>query len=260
MKGNFAGALLLTLSLLPGLAAGQAEFSTSTVPHLQVRGDIELQVPADQLRVSIGVVTQAETARTALDQNSGAMKRVEETLRRQGLEIHEFRTGHFGINPVWSRPLRAERPAIIGFTVTNSFMVTTTKLELAGVLIEKGVQAGANAIGELVFGLADPATHRAEAIRQATSQARMEARSLASAASLTLEEILAISLDQAAITPQRLQAMRMEVMSDQPPLAPGEVTVRAGVAITYRIGSTPTDELAESKFLTRESTGETRKD
>jgi uncharacterized protein len=235
MKQILVGSILLCLSLLPGVAAGQPQSSAET-PQLQVRGEAELQVPADQLQLSIGVITQAETAQAALDRNSAGMKKVEQALYQLGLGQQEYRTGHFGIQPQWSiQPRPNHRPEIIGFTVTNSFTVTTTKLELAGRLIETTVQAGANSIGDLIFGLTDPKAHRAEAIRQATNQARAEARILAAAAAINLGDIIFITVDQPVIHLQRLQADRFEATAGQPPLAPGEVTIRAGVAISFRI-------------------------
>jgi uncharacterized protein len=235
-KRILLGSILLCLSLLPGVAAGQPQSSAETVPQLQVRGEAELQVPADQLQLSIGVITQAETAQAALDRNSAGMQKVEQALRELGIGQQEYRTGHFGIQPQWSiQPRPNRRPEIIGFTVTNSFTVTTTRLELAGRLIEAAVQAGANSIGDLLFGLADPKTHRAEAIRQATSHARAEAQILAAAAMINLGDILFITVDQPAVHPQRLQAVRFEAMAGEPPLAPGEVTIRAEVAISFRI-------------------------
>jgi uncharacterized protein len=234
MKWLLGGCLLLSMPLLAGTAAGQPE--AVTVPQLQVRGDAELQVAADQLQLAVGVITQAETAQAALDRNSAGMRKVEQALQQLGLGHQEYRTGQFAIQPQWSlQPRPNRRPEIIGFTVTNSFTITTTRLELAGQLIEAAVQAGANSIGDLIFGLADPNAHRAEAIRQATGHALAEARILATAAAISLGDILHIAVDPPAVHPQRLQAVRFEAMTGEPPLAPGEVAIRAGVAISFRI-------------------------
>jgi uncharacterized protein len=241
MKPIIAALILLVLSLLAGPAAAQPEPAAGAGPYLQVRGEMELQVPADQFRVSIGVISRAETAGAALEGNSAAMREVEQAFRRLGLQQQEYRTGHFSIQPLWSRPSSPDRqPEITGFSVTNSFLVATRKLALAGPLIEAAAQAGANSIGDLVFELAEPAAYRAEAIHQATSLARHEAQILATAAGVSLEEIIVLHLDQAAVTPQRLSQARMEyAMAGEPPLVPGQVAVRAAVAVTYRIAPAP---------------------
>jgi hypothetical protein len=120
--------------------------------------------------------------------------------------------------------------------VSNSLAVATAQLAIAGPLIETAVRAGANTIGDLVFGLADPHPPRAEAIRQATAVATAEAQTLAAAAGVELGEVLAIALDQPAVHPVRVQTARFEMAAgSEPPLVPGEVTVRVGVAMTYGI-------------------------
>jgi uncharacterized protein YggE len=233
--------LLLVWLVLPRPAAGQPFSSAESVPHLRVHGEAQLQVPADQLRLSVGVTTQAADADTALARNSTRMRAVEQALRETGLDKKEYRTGHFSVQPQWTpRPRQAPpdwQPTISGFTVSNSFAVVTPKLKLAGPLIEAAVKAGANTVGDLFFDLADPQAARAEAIRQATTVARTRARTLAAAAGVPLGTVLAIALDQAAIRPQQLQAVRLETMAagGEPPMAPGEVTVHAGVTMTYRL-------------------------
>jgi uncharacterized protein len=236
MKRILIGTILLLSPLLAGTATGQQEFSAGTVPQLQVRGEAELRVTANQLQLSVGVITQAETAQAALDRNSAGMRKVEQALQQLGLGYQEYRTGQFAIQPQWSMQPRPNRqPEIVGFTVTNSYTVTTGRLELAGQLIEAAVQAGANSIGDLIFGLSNPEAHRAEAIRQATGHALTEGRILAASAAISLGDILQITVDPPAVHSQRLQAVRFEAMTGEPPLAPGEVPIRAAVAISFRI-------------------------
>jgi uncharacterized protein len=240
MKIFLSTILLAAWMMLPGAATGQPPCPVEPTPHLQVRGEAELQVPADQLRLTLGVVTQAKTADTALAQNSARMRALEQSLRQIGLDQKEYRTGHFSIQPQWAPQPRQPPPdwqaEITGFTVSNSLTVTTARLKIAGPLIEAAVKAGANTVGDLIFNLADPQTARDEAVRQATTIARAEARTLAAAAGIALAEVLAITLDQAAVQPLHLQTARFEMAAGgEPPLAPGEVTVRAGVAMRYRI-------------------------
>jgi uncharacterized protein len=230
------GSMLLFLLLAPVTAMGRT-FSPAPFPHLEVRGEAELRVPANQLQLAIGVVTQARTAQAALDLNRARMKKVEQAFQRLGLKQDEYRTGHFAIQPEWSfQPQPLHPPEIQGFTVTNSFTVTTARVDMAGQLIEAAVQAGANSIGELIFGLSDLGPHRTEAIRQATEHARREAETLAAAAAVTLGEILFLSTDPLpAIQPQRLHAALFEEAGAALSLIPGEISIRAGVAILFKI-------------------------
>ncbi len=46
------------------------------VPSLTVRGDAQLEKPADELRIHVGVVTESDEAPTALRENSRQMNDV----------------------------------------------------------------------------------------------------------------------------------------------------------------------------------------
>ncbi len=226
--------------LLVLLAVTARAEEPSSVPQLSVSGQAELQVPADRLRLSIGVVTQAPSAEKALEENNSRMRAVAEALRRAGLSEKEMETGQFRIEPQRSspppRPEAGWRPQIIGYTVTNSLNLRTTRLDLAGHLIAAAGKAGANDIGSLYFDLADPRRYRAEAIRTATANARADAHALAEAASVRLVRVLSLRLDETAAVPLPMAAERFAMKAAaEPVIAPGEVTVRAAVSMLYEV-------------------------
>lgn len=219
--------------------------NTHESPRLYVRGAAELQKPADQLQISIGVVTQHADPSQALSQNSRQMQAVINAVERVGLSDEEYQTGRFQIRPVWSqRPPRQQadsdwRPEIVAYNVTNTVQIKTKQLRLAGELIQAANKAGANTIDSIQFTLADPRVHRAEAIAVATANARSDARALAEAAGVRLEQVVEVRLDDARPLPppspmayDRAMAMEAEAA---PPITPGDVTVRASVNLVYQI-------------------------
>ncbi len=214
---------------------------------LTVRGDAQLHKPADQLRLNVGVVTEATQAGEALQENSRRMVDVVEALEEVGLTKGEYETGQFNLQPQYSRRPRQAgpewRPQIISYQVTNTLSIKTKRLDLAGELIEAANQAGANSIGAIGFDLADPRTHRAEAIAAAAANALADAHSLADAASVQLVRIITITLDEPAHwQPIRTMAAReglAAAAAPPPPIIPGKITVRAGVTVIYEIAPTP---------------------
>ncbi len=210
------------------------------LPKLMVRGEAELDKPADRLRLTIGVVTEHAEATAALDENSRRMRDVVRALEKTGLTEGEYETGRFSIRPVYARrPRTADaqwRPHIVGYAVTNTLNIKTKKLELAGPLIEAANDAGANSIDSIGFDLADPRAHRAEAIRAAAANARADAAVLAEASGVRLVRILSVTLDEAGWRPPvTLARGAMAEAAAAPPIQPGDVTVRAGVTIVYEI-------------------------
>jgi uncharacterized protein YggE len=240
--GWIVGATLLQGAIPAGVAAQEEEVR----PQLTVRGEAVLEVPADQLRMDIGVVTDGPTAQAALDGNTTAMERVIAALTAAGLTAEEYRTGQFQIQPQRApRPRDAGRdwrPRIVGYTVTNRLSVKTTRIDLAGKLIGAASGAGANTIHSIAFDLADPRSHRAAAIAAATANAIADAKALAEASDVRLVRILSLALDEAAAVPRPMppialrEAVGMSMAAAEPPITPGDVTVRAGVSILYEIG------------------------
>lgn len=237
-------ALLVVAATLEGVASAQQAGPTrETLSTLTVRGSAEIDKPADELRLDVGVVTEASDAQVALRNNSERMKQVVEAIKAVGLTEKEYETGRFQVQPRYSaRPPRGDtewRQQIVGYAVTNTVRIKTQKLDLAGRLIEAANKAGANTTDSIVFGLANPRIHRAEAIAEATANAMADAQALAAAAGLKLVRVMSITLDEGdryapPMMYGRAVAMGME-MDAAPPIQPGEVTVRASVAIVYEI-------------------------
>jgi hypothetical protein len=215
------------------------------VTKLTVRGEAEVEKPADQLRMSIGVQTDAVAAADALRENTQRMNEVIAALEKIGLAKSEYETGRFRIRPQYSeRPRQPQpdwRPTIVGYQVVNSLVVRTKKLDLAGAMIEAANEAGANSIDVAGFELSDPRMYRAEAIATATRNAIDDAAALAGAAGLRLVRIVAINLDHAGAETRELsfgaQTRALAADGGPPPIAPGEVIVRAAVTVVYEIAA-----------------------
>ena len=214
------------------------------VPRLTVRGDAVLHKPADQLRLGVGVVTEATEAATAVADNSRRMTAVVAAIRKAGLAESEYQTGRFSIRPVYNQRPRQPTPQwtrqISGYAVTNTLAIRTKKLDLAGALIEAANGAGANSIDAVTFDIANPRTHRAEAILAATVNARTDAAILARAAEIRLVRILSIHLDDTGQRPPVMMAARAAgftagIAATTPPIQPGDGTVQASVTIVYEI-------------------------
>jgi uncharacterized protein YggE len=221
---------------------------TKVIPKLTVRGQSELEKPADRLNLKIGVVTEHADAREAMTANSSLMNDVLKAVGRVGLKKDEYQTGRFRVRPVYERrPRGAEQdwqPRILHYEVANSIRVKTQQLDLAGEIIDAATQAGANDVGDIHFDLARPRTYRQEAITKATNNAVKDARTLAEAAGVRLVRLLSINLDQTGLRPpvaRRSRGVAAASMESTPPIAAGDVTVSAGVSLVYEIAPLDTD-------------------
>lgn len=239
MYDNRARAAWRLAILLLALAAPAAADSTA---RLAVQGFAALAVRPDQVTIDLGVTTSAETAREALSANNAAMRKVAGRLQELGLAEQEVQTRQFRIQPLWSRRPPEPDPQwqahITGYRVSNSMLVQTGKIALAGDIIGAATEAGANQVNGLLFELADARQHRGDAIAQAAANAAADARALAHAADLNIVGIERITLDSAAASPVQIPESTFRAAAQHdgaPPIQAGDVTVRASVSIEYRV-------------------------
>lgn len=243
---------LLSACVHPAMQSGSATAEDGMPPQaepdrqtpfarLTVHGEASVEVPPDQLRMRLSVVTSDPDSDRAMAENNRQMTALIEGLVELGLGSDDYQTGQFQTRPEWSRPPRPApatwKRSIIGYTVVNELLIRTDRIDLAGKLLAAAQAAGANQIGSLNFALTEPAEHREEAIILATRRAKLKAQTLAEAAGVALGPIQALSLDQAA-APGPVPLMEMataKAATDAVPVNIGNVEVRAGVTIVFRI-------------------------
>ncbi len=216
-----------------------AETIQGNQPRLSVSAQATIFKPADQLQLSIGVITLNDTAEEALAENSDRMDAIITSLESAGLQQAEYKTGNFSIRPTYSpypkNPPPNWKSTITGYEVSNSLSIQTQKLEIVGKLIDAASKAGANNIENIHFNLHDPRMHWDEAISQATTNAAHDARIIASAANVKLGRPLSISLEnQQVVVPRALGFAKMSAES-VPPIEAGNIEISAAVNIVYEI-------------------------
>jgi uncharacterized protein YggE len=205
-----------------------------------VRGQGEATVTArpDQVRIEIGVVTQAQTAESAAGQNAKQTADVLATLKKELAAAAEVQTSGYSIQPNYrhSRDGNAP-PTIVGYTASNMVQVKSTDVSTVAKVIDAATRAGANNIHGIQFTLKDEQNVRAEALRQATRNARASAEAMAAGLNMKLGRIVQISEGEA----NRVMPVRMEMMRAQAdagaatPIEPGNVQVRAVVTVTAEL-------------------------
>lgn len=230
---------------VPSLGLAEAEIN---VPKITVSGQALIRKPADELRLTVGVVNLAEKAEAALAENSSKMQEVISRLKDAGLVKAEYETGHFSIHPTYTPypkdPPQDWKPSINGYEVSNSISIRTPKLDLAGKLIDAANKAGANSIENIHFALQDPRSYSNDVITAAVANATKDAKAIASAAGVRLVRLISITLDSSnAVTPRsnNIYFAKALSMDNAPPIESGDVNITANVTASYEIGH-PIDE------------------
>ena len=235
MKGV---ALAGAMSLLAGAAFSSAQAAEAMMAQrtITVSGDAEVASKPDQARLSAGVVTQADTAAAALTANSTAMNRVFAALRMAGIPENRMQTSNFSVQPQYPpfRPDNQEPQRIIGYQVSNNVTVVVDDLTKVGPTLDALVRSGANQLGGIQFTIADPKPLAERARTLAVVDGAAKARTLATAAGVTLGPLMSIQ-ETSSVRPVPVFAMARAVAAEATPIAEGEERVGVNVTMTYAI-------------------------
>jgi uncharacterized protein YggE len=204
-------------------------------PHLTVTGTGEVDAKPDMATITVGVVTEAESASAALEANTERMKKLFDDLQERGIAEKDMQTANFNVSPKYQHhPQGREAPKIVGYTVTNEVRVRVRRLSSLGRVLDELVNDGANRVHGISFSIDDDANLLDEARKKAVQDARRKAELLADAASVRLGRPLVIS-DQPSPRPVPMNRFRMAEAAQAVPIAPGEVTQTATIQVTYAL-------------------------
>lgn len=231
-----AMALALPVWAIAAAALAQ-EAPAADAGRLTVTGEGRAAVAPDMATVMLGVTSEAETAKAAMDETSAGVAALLQTLAEAGVEPRDIQTTGLSLTPVWDgRTYDSGPPEITGFAASNAVTVRVRELDALGGLLDAALESGANTFNGLSFGLAEPRPAEDEARADAVADARRKAERIAAAAGVTLGEVVSIYEDMGGPPPQPMFRMEAAMASDAVPVAPGELDLTARVTVVWEIG------------------------
>ena len=206
-------------------------------PSLSANGTSTEHAAPDIATVTVGVVSEAKTARAALDANNADIARVIAAIKAAGVAEKDIGTTGFNIGPVWSNPQpkadgTAEPPRITGYQVSNQLQIVIRDLGEAGTVLDATVTAGANQAATIEFGLKDRKPVEDKAMAAAIADANRKARLMADAAGVKLVRILSVAANEGGgpfPVPMAMQADKSV------PVMAGERAVSANATVVWEI-------------------------
>ncbi len=234
---NVAGVIRSRLAL--ALACGAVLALSAGVARAQqegilVHGSGVVRAEPDMGWVTLGVTVTDADVQAALDRADAAMTSVRDALSAAGVARPDVRTVAF---QVWREDLRDAGGAITGarYHVAHSYEVTVRRLGELGPILAGAVDAGANSVGDVRFGLADAEALLARARVQAMADARARAEQLAEQAGVALGSVLSIEEAVPAGGTPQLAYARVAGAGGGPPVEGGSLAVRVEVTVRYAI-------------------------
>jgi uncharacterized protein YggE len=184
---------ILFAAIAAAFAASTPAQSVGNRPFVHASGEGIVSIRPDQMKLNVGVTTQARTAQEAVDTNATLVSQVLIALRQLLGPNADLKTINFAVTPNYRYPQGGGQPEITGYTASNTIEVTTSDLTLSGRIIDAATQAGANQVTNLRFLLKDSEPAKSQALKAATQQAKAHAEAIAQGLGIQLGAVLAAS-------------------------------------------------------------------
>jgi uncharacterized protein YggE len=213
--------------------AADAAFRATTL-NLAAFG--ETRLAPDMATISLGVTTEAPTAAAALQANAERMTQVIAALRKGGIAARDIQTAQISIDPQYAYGQNVP-PRLTGYRAANQVTVTVRDLARLGSAVDATVQAGANQVGSIGFGLAEPLAAENAAREAAVKALAAKADLYARAAGYRVLRLVSLSEGGGMSPPQPIPAVAMAARFEkaETPVSPGEMRIRIDVTGLYEL-------------------------
>jgi len=206
-------------------------------PEIRVTGAATREIEPDQAELDLGVVTQAQTARSAAEINAGKVDTVLDALRAELGPDAKLETIRYVVRPNYDRQRGGGDPTITSYSASNVVRATALPIDAVGRLIDAATTAGANKVERLVFTVQDAETERLFALADAAKQARRKANAIAEALGLRITNVASVE-EGASASPGQYQARAMMMQADEAvatPIEAGTLEIHASVTLRVRV-------------------------
>ncbi len=229
------GALSAGLPLGAGTARAQGTAAEPQKPVIVTHGQASVKRAPDQAWVTVAAETRATSSAEAQRAAADAMTSVMAAITKTGLPADAVRTTGYSLQP--DMQYENGRARVRGYIARNQIEVRVDDLAKLPSVLDAAGSSGATTIAGLRFEIKNRASVERDALRLAVEDAMARARAIAAGAGAQLGPIVRIDEEPQAGPPvYAMQKMTMAAAGGaETPIAPGEIEVRAQVAVTVSI-------------------------
>jgi len=232
--------LAICLAIVGNIPSGATTVDSNGNSTISVSGSGIIEAEPDEAKVCLGVETQSENVTDALEENSLRMAAVIEAMEELGIPKTSIETTYFRIRSV--RDYEAKDDEIVGYKVDNEVKVELSDLDKIGEVIEEAINAGANKVRRIEFGLNEDKKKelKKEAIKEACEDAESKADAIASGLGLEVVRVSAVK-ESGVYVEQAYREGGFDYaiptgapMALAPPIEPKAVEVHAAINVVYK--------------------------
>jgi uncharacterized protein len=215
---------------MPPMSAIQPE----TTITLNGKGTVD-HAP-DIAMITVGVSVDAETASTAMSQQTTKMNGVFAAVKAAGIADRDMQTSNLSLNPIYDYPPN-QQPRMKGYNASNQITIKVRDLKNLGKTLDAVVKGGGNTIHGVSFSIDKPESYQNEARVEAIKDAAAKAELYAQAVGYKVKRIVTVS--EMDYFPQPMPMMaRMQLQdaaAEATPVAAGEVSLTQTVSVTFEL-------------------------
>jgi len=226
---------LLILGLLAACVSTQAPASPENVRSMSVSGTGRVTVVPDIASINIGVRTEAENVKDALDGNTAQANAIADELKGMGVEEKDIQTSNFNVYPSERYDPMTGQVEGRYFVVENTVNVTVRNLSSLGEVLSAVVEAGANNIYGISFDVEDRDAAVAEARQLAIQDAKAKAEAIAKDAGVKLGDLININVSSGSMPITYFDAKGGAYAESAVPIAAGTLSIIMECYLTYEI-------------------------
>jgi uncharacterized protein YggE len=226
--------LAVLLWFVPSLTFAQQTPTPPAEPVVVVLGEGHVSAVPDRAWITVGAESRAPSPREAQRRNTELMQPVQDKLRAAGIPADAIRTIGYDVQYEWDfvNGKRVGR----GYVARNTIEVRIDMIDRVGEYLEIAVGSGATSLNGIRFDLKDQAKLEREALRLAVSDARAKADAAAAGAGRSIDRILRVDEQGTTAPPMPVpylrQAAQTAAADAAPPIAAGQMEIRARVTVT----------------------------
>lgn len=221
-----------------GAALQQARTSGTT--RIVVAGDAMVRARPDTANITVAVVTQAQTALAAQQENARRSDAVVRAVKAAAGADAEVETSGYSLQPQYTYR-QNEQPLIQSYQARNGVNVTLGELARVGAIIDAATAAGANNVDSLSFTLRQDRPARDQSLAEATREALRKAQIMAQALGGRVTRIIEVqeASDNPRPVPVYLDSMTTRnagmAAKVQTPVEIGSLDIRSQVQLVAEI-------------------------
>jgi uncharacterized protein len=230
---------MIVAALLCLVASGvQAQEACRSPKVVRTTGTAELKVAPDQAVIQFGVERQSATAKIAKTAVANASRKILAALKGLNIEDKDIQTAYLSLQPMidYRKGLR-----ITNFTADQSLSITVRDLSKLDAVMDAVISSGANRIEGIEYQSSELRKYKDQARDEAAKAAREKADALARALGNRIGNTYAIEelqQNEGYYGPvngftANIAIAGEEMKGPTPSTAPGELTVKASVVISF---------------------------